>query len=184
MPTCTIDVDLCRTKPTPRAQANCSDDERPIPFPDCLITGPCRSILHLCRSYRPDNQSRTIPPWPRFIDKIVVVTGASKGIGAGIAKRLASEGATIVVNYASGKDGANRVVEDIIHRGGKAVAVAASVSNEDDVARLFEEVSKAIRSCGRARQQCRSLRSDSRSRVYQFRSSTGTSTPTCWACCW
>ncbi len=78
----------------------------------------------------------------RFIDKIVVVTGASKGIGAGIAKRLASEGATIVVNYASGKDGANRVVEDIIHRGGKAVAVAASVSNEDDVARLFEEVSR------------------------------------------
>ena len=47
----------------------------------------------------------------RFTDKIAVITGASKGIGAGIAKRLAAEGASVVVNYASSKDGADRLVE-------------------------------------------------------------------------
>lgn len=80
----------------------------------------------------------------RFTDKVAVITGASKGIGAGIAKRLASEGASVVVNYASSKDGANRIVEDIVQAGGKAIAIAASVSNEDDVTRLFEEVGKAF----------------------------------------
>ncbi len=80
----------------------------------------------------------------RFTDKIAVITGASKGIGAGIAKRLASEGATVVVNYASSKDGANRLVGDIVQAGGKAIAIGASVSNEDDVTRLFEEVRKAF----------------------------------------
>ena len=76
----------------------------------------------------------------RFTDKIAVVTGASKGIGAGIAKRLAAEGATVVVNYASSKDGADRVVEEIVQAGGKAIAIAASVSSEADVTRLFDQV--------------------------------------------
>ena len=80
----------------------------------------------------------------RFTDKIAVITGASKGIGAGIAKRLAAEGATVVVNYASSKDGADRIVEDIVQAGGKAIAIGASVANEDDVTRLFEEVRKAF----------------------------------------
>jgi 3-oxoacyl-[acyl-carrier protein] reductase len=80
----------------------------------------------------------------RFTDRVAVVTGASKGIGAGIAKRLAAEGASVVVNYASSADDANRVVEDIVRAGGKAVAIGASVANEDDVARLFEEVRKAF----------------------------------------
>jgi 3-oxoacyl-[acyl-carrier protein] reductase len=80
----------------------------------------------------------------RFTDKVAVVTGASKGIGAGIARRLALEGASVVVNYASSKDGANRVVDDIMRAGGKAVAIAASVSNEADVNRLFEEVGRAF----------------------------------------
>jgi 3-oxoacyl-[acyl-carrier protein] reductase len=80
----------------------------------------------------------------RYTDKIAVVTGASKGIGAGIAQRLASEGATVVVNYASDREGADRVVGDIEHAGGKAIAVGASVADPDDVARLFEAVRKAF----------------------------------------
>ena len=80
----------------------------------------------------------------RFTDKIAVITGASKGIGAGIAKRLAAEGATVVVNYASSKDGADRLVGNIVQAGGKAVAIGASVANEDDVTRLFQEVRRAF----------------------------------------
>ncbi len=80
----------------------------------------------------------------RFTDKVAVVSGASKGIGAGIAKRLASEGASVVVNYASSKDGADRLVGEIVQAGGKAIAIGASVANESDVIRLFEEVRKAF----------------------------------------
>jgi 3-oxoacyl-[acyl-carrier protein] reductase len=80
----------------------------------------------------------------RFTDKVAVVTGASKGIGAGIAKRFAEEGASVVVNYASSADGANRVVDDIVRAGGKAVAIGASVTNEDDVARVFDAVREAF----------------------------------------
>ena len=80
----------------------------------------------------------------RFTDKIVVVTGASKGIGAGIAKRLASEGASVVVNYASSKDGADRLVSEIVQAGGKAVAIGASVVDESEVTGLFEQVSKTF----------------------------------------
>ena len=76
----------------------------------------------------------------RFTGKIAVVTGASKGIGAGIAKRLASQGASVVVNYASDKEGAARTVHDIEQAGGKAVAIGASVTNEAEVTRLFEDV--------------------------------------------
>ena len=80
----------------------------------------------------------------RFTNKVAVVTGASKGIGAGIAKRLAAEGASTVVNYGSSADDAKRVVDDIVRAGGKAVAVGASVTNEDDVTRLFDQVRQAF----------------------------------------
>lgn len=73
--------------------------------------------------------------------KTAVVTGASKGIGASIARRLAAAGASVAVNYASSKDGADKVVADITAAGGKAVAIQADVSNADDISRLFEEVS-------------------------------------------
>jgi 3-oxoacyl-[acyl-carrier protein] reductase len=77
-------------------------------------------------------------------NKVAVVTGASKGIGAGIAKGLAAEGASVVVNYASSKEGADRVVAEIVKKGGKAVAVQADVSKSADVRRLFAETQKAF----------------------------------------
>jgi 3-oxoacyl-[acyl-carrier protein] reductase len=75
--------------------------------------------------------------------KVAVVTGVSKGIGASIAKHLAAEGASIVVNYASDKKGADFVVAEIIKAGGKAIAVQASVAVESEVVSLFEQTAKA-----------------------------------------
>lgn len=75
--------------------------------------------------------------------KVAVVTGASKGIGAGIAKGLAAEGARVVVNYATSRADADRVVAEIAETGGTAVAVQADVSRADDVERLFAETKKA-----------------------------------------
>jgi 3-oxoacyl-[acyl-carrier protein] reductase len=77
-------------------------------------------------------------------NKVAVVTGASKGIGAGIAKALANEGASVVVNYAASKDGADAVVEEITGQGGKAIAVQGDVSKQADITRLFEETQKAF----------------------------------------
>jgi 3-oxoacyl-[acyl-carrier protein] reductase len=76
--------------------------------------------------------------------KVAVVTGASKGIGAAIAKALGAAGASVVVNYASSKEGADRVVAAITGKGGKAIAVHGSVSEAKDVQRLFEETKKAF----------------------------------------
>ena len=70
--------------------------------------------------------------------KVAVVTGASKGIGAGIAKALAAEGAAVVVNYSSSKDGADAVVDSITKAGGKAVAVQGDVSKEKDARGLVD----------------------------------------------
>lgn len=75
-------------------------------------------------------------------NKVAVVTGASKGIGAGIAKAFAAEGAAVVVNYASSKEGADRVVAEITSKGGKAVAVQGDVAKAADVDRLFAETKK------------------------------------------
>jgi len=77
-------------------------------------------------------------------NKVAVVTGASKGIGASIAKHFAAEGAKVVVNYASSKEGADRVVKEITDNGGIAISVQADVSKEDDVIRLFEETKKVF----------------------------------------
>jgi 3-oxoacyl-[acyl-carrier protein] reductase len=80
----------------------------------------------------------------RLKDKVAVVTGASKGIGASIAKHLADEGAVVVVNYASSKGGADRVVAEITAKGCKAIAVQADLSNHADIKRLFAETKKAF----------------------------------------
>ena len=77
-------------------------------------------------------------------NKVAVITGASKGIGAGIAKQLAAAGANVVVNYASAKAGADAVVAEIVANGGKAIAVQGNVTSEADLARLFEETQQAF----------------------------------------
>ena len=79
----------------------------------------------------------------KLAGKVAVVSGASKGIGASIAKHLAAEGASVVVNYASSKTGADKVVADITAAGGKAVAVQGDVSKKADIDRLFVETKKA-----------------------------------------
>jgi 3-oxoacyl-[acyl-carrier protein] reductase len=77
-------------------------------------------------------------------DRVAVVTGASKGIGAGIAKALGAAGASVVVNYASSKPGADRVVAAIVKAGGKAIAVQGDVSKAADVKRIFSETKQAF----------------------------------------
>lgn len=79
----------------------------------------------------------------KLAGKVAIVTGASKGIGAGIAKHLAAAGASVVVNYASSREGADKVVAEITAAGGKAVTVQGDVSKQADIDRLFAETKSA-----------------------------------------
>ncbi|MFD1002719.1 SDR family NAD(P)-dependent oxidoreductase [Ohtaekwangia kribbensis] len=80
----------------------------------------------------------------KLTNKVAVVTGASKGIGSEIAKGLAAEGAAVVVNYASAREGAEKVVDEIVKNGGKAIAVKGNVSQQADVDQIFNEARKAF----------------------------------------
>src|SRR5262249_53150239 len=90
------------------------------------------------------NSQRRIIMSQTLTGKVAIVTGASKGIGAAIAQSLADEGASVVVNYASSKEGAERVVSEIVRKGGKAIAVQANVAKHEDIRRLFSETKKAF----------------------------------------
>jgi 3-oxoacyl-[acyl-carrier protein] reductase len=81
---------------------------------------------------------------PKLAGKVALVTGASKGIGAAIAKRFAAEGAAVVVNYASSQAGADQVVAEIVAQGGRAVAIQANVARKADIDRLFAETKKVF----------------------------------------
>jgi 3-oxoacyl-[acyl-carrier protein] reductase len=76
--------------------------------------------------------------------KVAVVTGASKGIGAAIAKGFGAAGAAVVVNYSSSKEGADRVVTDIKAKGGRAIALQGDIAKAEDVRQLFDEANKAF----------------------------------------
>jgi 3-oxoacyl-[acyl-carrier protein] reductase len=76
--------------------------------------------------------------------KVAIVTGASKGIGAAIAKQFAAEGASVVVNYASSKDAAEKVVKEITSKGGKAIAIQGNIAKQADIERVFAETKKQV----------------------------------------
>ncbi|HTM10677.1 MAG TPA: glucose 1-dehydrogenase [Verrucomicrobiae bacterium] len=80
----------------------------------------------------------------RLSGKVAIVTGASKGIGAGIAKEMAAAGASVVVNYASSKKGADQVVDEIKKNGGRAIALQADMAKKSEIERLFSEAMRAF----------------------------------------
>ncbi|WP_009958143.1 SDR family NAD(P)-dependent oxidoreductase [Verrucomicrobium spinosum] len=80
-----------------------------------------------------------MPTSSKLSGRTAIVTGASKGIGASIARHLAAEGASVIVNYSSSKEAADQVVAEIIAEGGKAAAVHANMSKQADIERLFAE---------------------------------------------
>src|SRR5437879_673837 len=88
--------------------------------------------------------SRAIVKMSRLSNKVAIVTGASKGIGGGIATALGAAGARVAVNYSSDREGAERVAQAITDNGGEAIAVGADVSKTADVARLFGKVDSAF----------------------------------------
>src|SRR5690349_3659872 len=94
------------------------------------------SVQFFLRSIRHNTMSTSSK---KLTSKVALVTGASKGIGASIAKHLAAEGASVVVNYASSKAGADKVVAEIAAAGGKAIAIQGDVANPADIVRLVAE---------------------------------------------
>src|ERR1700751_5807640 len=108
----------------------------------CSSRSPAGSSKSFCPHLNPTStQPKTMK---KLEGKVAVVTGASKGIGASIAKHLAAEGASVVVNYSSSKKGADNVVADILAAGCNAIAVQANVAHKTEIERLFAESKKAF----------------------------------------
>ncbi len=103
-----------------------------------LHTAGCSRRMHRTEGSRKEKEMNSLT------GKVAIVTGASKGIGAAIAKALATAGAGVAVNYSAGKEGAERTVSEITRSGGKAIAIRADVSKAADVKHLFEETKKAF----------------------------------------
>src|SRR5437867_581254 len=112
-----------------------SSRRQALPTLDQQTKGPTTNNL---QKYMNNNNTK------KLADKVAVVTGASKGIGASIAKHLAAEGAAVVVNFASNKAGADEVVAEITANGGKAIAVQANVAKRVEIERLFAETKKTF----------------------------------------
>jgi 3-oxoacyl-[acyl-carrier protein] reductase len=111
--------------------------------------------------------------------KVAIVTGASKGIGAAIAKGLAAAGAAVAVNYSSSKEGADRTVAEITNKGGKAIAIKGDVGKAADVKRLFEETEESLGLPSVLVNNAGSF-SSGRSRRSAKKNSIANSTPTSW----
>jgi 3-oxoacyl-[acyl-carrier protein] reductase len=103
-----------------------------------------QGLIRLERKQQPQEEERNKMKNGKLSGKVAVITGASKGIGAGIAKQFAAEGAAVVINYASDKQGADRLVDEISKAGGKAIAIQGSVARKAEVERLFTEAEKAF----------------------------------------
>src|SRR5260370_40073649 len=93
-----------------------------------------------------NSRARRRPQMNKLKGKVAIVTGASKGIGAAIAKGLAEAGAAVAVNYCSSKEGADRTGAEITNKGGKAVAIKGDVGKAADVKRLFAQTEKSLQS--------------------------------------
>src|SRR4051812_15211446 len=114
-------------------------------FPSCSSTaGSRRSEQGALKFFKHKQMKGTQMKNGKLNGKVAVVTGASKGIGAGIAKELAAEGAAVIVNYASAKSDADKIVDEISKAGGKAVAVQANVAKKSEVERLFADAKKSF----------------------------------------
>jgi 3-oxoacyl-[acyl-carrier protein] reductase len=108
-----------------------------------MNAAPMRYIFCMTKASASTNRSGS-KAMSKLTGKVAVVTGASKGIGAEIARAFADEGAAVVVNYASSREGADKVVEDIVGKDGKAIAVQGNVAKAADVDRIFAEAKRAF----------------------------------------